>query len=117
MFLLHGSIVRKNIVRPQHRTICFIVKTRDRHRAVKAVERSERLQKMAQRVITEAEVEALSLGSLVDRIRDRWHRWRSFNAAYAELNALSTQQLADLGLSRSMISRLAHEAASKKSPG
>ena len=38
-------------------------------------------------------------------------RRRIYNATYAQLNALSTRELDDLGISRSMISRLAHEAA------
>ena len=40
-------------------------------------------------------------------------RRRAYKRAYAELNALTTRQLDDLGISRSMISRLASEAASK----
>jgi uncharacterized protein YjiS (DUF1127 family) len=38
-------------------------------------------------------------------------RRRIYKRTYAELNALSTRELNDLGISRSMISRLAYEAA------
>ncbi|MCB1406412.1 MAG: DUF1127 domain-containing protein [Rhodobacteraceae bacterium] len=40
-----------------------------------------------------------------------WHRSRVYVRTYNELNALSTRELADLGISRSMISRMAYEAA------
>ena len=72
---------------------------------------------MAQQVISGAGSGSLGLAALFAQLRTRWQRRKAYHAAYAELNALSTQQLADLGLSRSMISRLAHEAAAKKSPG
>jgi uncharacterized protein YjiS (DUF1127 family) len=51
-----------------------------------------------------------SLG-LFGRIADAFARRRVYNRTYAELNALSTRELDDLGISRSMISRLAYEAA------
>ena len=44
-------------------------------------------------------------------LRTAWQRSRTYMATYNELNALSTRDLADMGLSRSMISRLAYEAA------
>ncbi|GAB4261364.1 MAG: hypothetical protein Kow0013_05820 [Pararhodobacter sp.] len=53
-------------------------------------------------------------GSLADAIaglRAAWHRSRVYVRTYNELNALSTRELEDLGISRSMISRLAYEAA------
>lgn len=40
-----------------------------------------------------------------------WARSRVYSQTYNELNALTTRELNDLGISRSMISRLAHEAA------
>ena len=40
-----------------------------------------------------------------------WERSRIYMRTYRELNALSTRELQDLGISRSMISRLAYEAA------
>ena len=47
----------------------------------------------------------------VEGLADRWRRYRLFRRTYAELDALSTRELDDLGISRSMITRLAHEAA------
>ena len=44
-------------------------------------------------------------------LRDAWARRRVYSRTYAELNALSTRDLEDLGINRCMISRLAHEAA------
>lgn len=44
-------------------------------------------------------------------LRAAWDRSRVYVRTYNELNALSTRELADLGISRSMISRLAYEAA------
>lgn len=40
-----------------------------------------------------------------------WQRSRVYTRTYAELNGLSTRELNDLGISRSMISRLSYEAA------
>jgi uncharacterized protein YjiS (DUF1127 family) len=48
---------------------------------------------------------------LLARIADAFARRRVYNRTYAELNALTTRELDDLGISRSMISRLAYEAA------
>ena len=47
----------------------------------------------------------------IEGLADRWRRWRLFRRTYAELDALSTRELDDLGISRSMITRLAYEAA------
>ncbi len=44
-------------------------------------------------------------------LRAAWARSRVYARTYAELNALSRRELEDLGISRSMITRLAHEAA------
>ena len=41
-------------------------------------------------------------------------RRRVYNKTHAELSQLSTRELDDLGISRSMISRLAYEAAYQK---
>lgn len=45
------------------------------------------------------------------RLRDAWSRYRLYTRTLNELNALSTRELADIGISRSMITRLAYEAA------
>ena len=47
----------------------------------------------------------------------RWRYARAYNRAFAELNALSGIELADMGLSRCMISRLAHEKARRSMTG
>ena len=44
-------------------------------------------------------------------MRNAWTRSRVYMRTYNELSALSTRELADLGISRSMITRLAYEAA------
>jgi uncharacterized protein YjiS (DUF1127 family) len=54
------------------------------------------------------------LGSIADTVsalRSAWQRSRVYVRTYNELSALSTRELQDLGISRSMISRLAYEAA------
>ena len=45
------------------------------------------------------------------RLRDTIARYRVYTRTQAELNALSARELDDLGISRSMITRLAYEAA------
>ncbi len=44
-------------------------------------------------------------------LADAWNRYILFRRTYEELNALSTRELSDMGISRSMITRLAYEAA------
>jgi len=44
-------------------------------------------------------------------LADTWNRYTVFRRTYNELSALSTRELQDLGYSRSMITRLAYEAA------
>ncbi len=45
------------------------------------------------------------------RLRDGIRRRRVYNQTIRELRELSTRELDDLGISRSMISRLAYQAA------
>lgn len=52
-----------------------------------------------------------SLRDAFARLAEVAQRRRVFNRTYSELNALSTRELEDLGISRCMISRLAYEAA------
>lgn len=40
-----------------------------------------------------------------------WRRSRTYARTYNELSALSNRDLADIGISRSMVSRMAYEAA------
>ncbi|TVP95618.1 MAG: DUF1127 domain-containing protein [Roseinatronobacter sp.] len=49
--------------------------------------------------------------SMIERIGARFKQRRVYNRTHAELSQLSTRELDDLGISRSMISRLAYEAA------
>jgi uncharacterized protein YjiS (DUF1127 family) len=42
-----------------------------------------------------------------------WKKQRAFNETYKELNRLSTRELEDIGISRSMITRIALEQAEK----
>lgn len=42
---------------------------------------------------------------------ETWRLARIHRETYAQLDALSTRELADMGLTRSMISRVAYEAA------
>ena len=58
--------------------------------------------------------ENYSVGSLIARLADRFSRRRVYTKTHAELSRLSTRELDDLGISRSMISRLAYEAAYEK---
>lgn len=52
-----------------------------------------------------------SVSSIVARLSDKITRRRVYNKTHAELSQLSTRELDDLGISRSMISRLSYEAA------
>ncbi|WP_209427043.1 DUF1127 domain-containing protein [Pararhodobacter sp. SW119] len=49
--------------------------------------------------------------SMLPAVVDTWQSAQRFRQTYAELDALSTRELSDLGLSRSMITRVAYEAA------
>lgn len=51
------------------------------------------------------------LMTAVQRIQENRARRAVFRQTLRELNALSTRDLNDLGINRSMITRLAHEAA------
>jgi uncharacterized protein YjiS (DUF1127 family) len=49
--------------------------------------------------------------SMLSALVDTWQSAQRFRQTYAELDGLSTRELSDLGLSRSMITRVAYEAA------
>ncbi len=51
------------------------------------------------------------LSTRLAAVRADYARWRTYRKTVAELAALSNRDLTDLGLSRSMISSVAHEAA------
>jgi uncharacterized protein YjiS (DUF1127 family) len=44
-------------------------------------------------------------------IRDRYNRWQRYSRTVTELNSLSNRDLADLGIARGDIARIAREAA------
>ncbi len=49
--------------------------------------------------------------SPLEALRTRWTQYRTYRQTVRELNALTNRDLADLGINRAMIGRLAHEAA------
>lgn len=51
------------------------------------------------------------IAELSQTVKTALHRRRVYNQTVSELRALSTRELNDLGISRSMISRIALEAA------
>ncbi|MBU2962805.1 DUF1127 domain-containing protein [Citreicella sp. C3M06] len=52
-----------------------------------------------------------SIASLFAGFREHMERRKLFRATLRELNALSNRELGDLGLNRSMIRRIAYQAA------
>ena len=48
---------------------------------------------------------------LLARLGEAWQRRKVYTTTLRELNALTTRELADLGLTRSMLTRVALEAA------
>lgn len=51
------------------------------------------------------------IANTVKSVKESLHRRRVYNQTVSELRSLSTRELADLGISRSMITRIALEAA------
>jgi len=54
---------------------------------------------------------ATAVGAAVLVMLDAWQRARVFRDTHAELDSLSARKLDDLGISRTMITRVAYEAA------
>ena len=106
MTLAHSSIAASYIVHPQHSHI--LIRKRPKHSAKRLkVHRNGTYRRKSWH-------EPRSKPFLVAfflRLSEAFVRRRVYNRTYAELNALSTRELDDLGISRSMISRLAYEAA------
>ncbi len=48
---------------------------------------------------------------MFETLKTRYTTWKKYSRTVAELEALSTRDLADLGLSRADITRVAREAA------
>lgn len=55
------------------------------------------------------------LASLVEAVKVRYARHRMYRQTVNELSSLSNRELADLGLHRSMIRRIAMQAAEEQS--
>ena len=51
-----------------------------------------------------------SVAHKLGNMGESWRKWRLFRRTKAELAGLSDRELADLGLNRSMITSVAHEA-------
>lgn len=66
---------------------------------------------MAYALTSAASVAGRQDRGLVARLRDGWQRRQTYKRTLRELNALTTRELADLGLTRSMLTRVAMEAA------
>ncbi len=49
-------------------------------------------------------------GTVAERLRAGWRRYRAYRATIAELDALTDRQLADTGLSRASLREAAHGA-------
>lgn len=47
---------------------------------------------------------------MFNTIRDRYSRWQRYNRTVTELSSLSNRDLADLGISRADISRIARDS-------
>ena len=54
---------------------------------------------------------AARISEALDNIRTRFERRRVYKRTLTELQSLSTRELADLGLNRSMLARVAYQAA------
>jgi len=113
MQLLHSSIEEINIVQSQHKLHIRFQRQgkypRDRHKQKK--------RKMHMAFLTDT---FSAHGTFGDKIAALWTEIKEanakcvvYNTTVRELNALSGRELADLGIHRSMIRRLALDAAYK----
>lgn len=55
--------------------------------------------------------EARGLSTLFSTVAEKWRQYRVYRTTFNELMDLSDRELADLGMSRSMIRRVAIEAS------
>jgi uncharacterized protein YjiS (DUF1127 family) len=107
MILLHGSIAQS--------TYCAIAalapsssqRRRNKDHTVTANRKTTKMMTD----YTPAVASRSAWASPIAALGDAWVRYRLYRRTYAELNALTSRDLDDLGISRSMITRLAYEAA------
>jgi uncharacterized protein YjiS (DUF1127 family) len=88
--------------------LIFIPTRRHRHKRRPPPERKT---KMMMSDVSQAHAGRAGWTAPFAALRDVWSRYRVYKRTYAELNALTTRELDDLGIARSMITRLAYEAA------
>lgn len=106
MRLAHSCNAAKYIVQMQRWLILGL-----RQGNLKRNKGSVKMAHIAENISTDRPSGAIS--AFIAQLRGAMHRRRVYKRTYAELAQLSTSELNDLGISRSMISRLAYEAANK----
>jgi len=111
MYFLHGSIASKGIVQLQHLPhLCLNSGTEDTDADMNEVR--HRHMAITTQIFTNAQSGlGTRFNALVEAFQQHRAKRRVFRDTYAELSALSNRDLADLGLARSEISRLAWQAA------
>ncbi|WP_245686692.1 DUF1127 domain-containing protein [Paracoccus tibetensis] len=114
MHLPHGSIGEASIVHSQRKGNIGLKK---RRRAIRVRCQPDEPKGRNMAVIAQAHNTAADAGlrgrllTAIQRMQEHRARRAVYRQTVRELNALTTRDLTDLGISRSMITRLAHEAA------
>lgn len=114
MQLLHGSISKAGVVHSQRWGHLWINETpaQSGNGADEMNRKDTTMAVIAQAQNTTADVGLRGrLLSAIQRMQENRARRAVYRQTVRELNALTTRDLDDLGISRSMITRLAHEAA------
>jgi len=110
MHFLHSSISQLDIVQSQHRRIFRPTATQGR-----GTETTNGDQEMAHANHIQTASPLAGLGAWlragIETIRENNAKRRTFKRTYDELSSLSNNDLADLGISRSMVRGIAFEAA------
>lgn len=107
MHFLHSSIVTPAIVQLQHLPHLWLNNDSEQFEARKTMALATANTTNAQSGL------GARFAGFVDHLQARRARRRIFNQTYSELAALSNRELADLGLARSEIRRVAWQAASE----
>ena len=111
MHILHSSIDQRGIVQLQHHPTYWVQQGRTQPQQMNSKDEQMTYN-------TETGFASISLGQRFATLRAEWAekaaRRKVFRATFKELNALSDRDLADLGLHRSAIKRVAWEAAELK---